>query len=63
MSTLSDYIEVEVWCSIGLVGCKLKQRVTVDREEWEEMSDMDKEDYCRDIAFESFEWGWNEVSE
>lgn len=57
------YVQVAVECGIGLAGCRIKDIVLVDREEWEAMSNDDKEEYCRDIAFERFEWSWNEVLE
>ena len=63
MTTQSNYVEVEVWCSIGLAGCEIVEPILVPREEWESMSEKDKEEYCKDVAFESFEWGWNEVPE
>ncbi len=63
MKAVSDDVEVEVWCGIGLVGCKIRETVEVAREEWESMSDEDREESCKDIAFDSFDWGWNEVSE
>ena len=58
MSEDSDYVEVEVWCSIGLVGCEIRETIEVGRLEWEAMNDDQKEHHCREAAFESFEWGW-----
>jgi hypothetical protein len=58
MSEDSDYVEVEVWCSIGLIGCEIRETIEVERLEWEAMNDDQKEHYCREVAFESFEWGW-----
>lgn len=58
---MTDTAKVRVWISTNKVGSECSDVVEFDREEWEAMSDSDKEDALRDTAFNHMEWGWQEL--
>lgn len=58
--------KIKVWLDSGAnIHSCFKQTVDLDdlgypEEEWAEMSDEEKDDAMRDIAFERSDWGWSE---
>ena len=58
---MSDTIKIKVFVRTNKVGSKCEDYIEIDREEWEAMSDNEKDDCCQDVAFAMFEWGWHEV--
>jgi len=57
---MSDKVRVRVAISTQKVNSECTDVVEFDREEWEAMSDSEKEDACREAAFGMMEWYWNE---
>ena len=53
-----DEITIEVWVSTWKVGSECKAEITVDREEWEEMTTEERDEICFDAAQSVFEWGY-----
>lgn len=58
---MKDTVKIKVWISTNKVGSKCSDVVEFDREEWESMSDKDKEDALQYAAFDYMEWGWEEL--
>ena len=58
---MSDTVKVRVYISTNKVGSECSDIVEFEREDWEAMSDQDKEDALQDMAFSYMEWGWEEA--
>jgi hypothetical protein len=56
-------MKVELWACTKYVGSKAKKVIEVDDEEWNELTDDEKEQYMQDEYENSMlvEWGWDEV--
>lgn len=39
------------------------EEMNVTKEEWDEMTDEEKDDFCREIAFSRSDWGYEEIEE
>lgn len=59
---MTDTVKIRVWISTNKVGSECSDVVEFDREDWESLSDKDKEDELQDIAFSYMEWGWEEIT-
>lgn len=57
---MADIVKITVFIQTNKVGSRCKATIEFDREEWDSMTDEEKEDACRDVAFNMGEWGWNE---
>ena len=55
-------MNVRVWIQTDRVGSKVEEIVEVDDEEWTSMSEDEREEFCRNVAFNKMDWGWS-VSE
>lgn len=53
----------KLWIATDRVGSKTDREVEVDAEEWEELSETERDEYMYDELMNScmFEWGFNEV--
>lgn len=60
---MSDTVKIKVSVRTDKVGSKCTDTFEVERDEWDSMSDADKEAICRDVAFNYFEWYWEECDE
>jgi len=60
--TMSEYITIEIYARTNRVGSKDTADIEIDREEWEAMSDSEKEErmFQKMVDNNLFEWGWNE---
>lgn len=58
---MSDTITIRMNVGIGLVGCTRTVDVKVDREEWEEMIDVDRDSYMYEEMVKVIEWGYEAV--
>jgi len=59
--TAKDTVKVRVSARTNKVGSECVDEVEFDRAVWESMSDEEKDEECMSIAFNSIEWGWEEV--
>jgi len=53
-------MKIKIWASTGYVGCVSSQTIEIPDEEWNEMTEDEREEYCLDIASNLFEWGFYE---
>lgn len=51
-------VEITVSVSTGISGSRNESTFTVDREEWEAMSDAEKDEVAQDTLFEMISWDW-----
>lgn len=58
---MGDTVKVKVWISTNKVGSKCEDTIEIDREEWESMTDDEKDDACQDAAFNHLDWGWKVI--
>lgn len=56
-----EMIKVKVWIKTDKVGSKCETTLPFSKEEWAELDDDDKEEACKDAAFDMIEWGFEEV--
>lgn len=55
---MGDTVKVKVWVHTNKIGSECHDIVEFDREEWESMTDDEKDDICKDAAFNNMDWGW-----
>lgn len=53
-----DDIEVVVYVRTDMVGSKVETTISFDRDEWESMSNKERDDACRDEMFKLISWGY-----
>lgn len=59
---MRETVKVKVFLRTNKVGSKCEETLEFFCEEWEQMTDDEKEAACLDAAFNMGEWGW-EVEE
>lgn len=57
---MSETIKIEVFIRTDKISSECTDEIEFDREEWESMTDAEKTEVCRDVAFNMGEWGWRE---
>jgi len=59
---MNDTVEITIWVCTNKVRSEATMTVTFDREEWEEMSEEEREEVMREEYENSclVEWGWRE---
>lgn len=58
---MSEEIVVEVYVRTNIQGSAVKERFTIEREEWESFSELEKDEYAQDFLSGMYEWGYNEI--
>lgn len=55
-------MKIKLWASTKYVGSKATREITVDDDEWAEMSESDKDEFMLEEFWNSniVEWGWEE---
>lgn len=59
MST--DKITIRVYARTSKIGSDSSTELEFDREEWESMSEEEREDSAREAMFELIEWGFEPI--
>ena len=60
-------MKIRVYCDSGASIHSCREEIVsfdelgITQEDWEIMSDFEKEDVVRPIAFERLDWGWQEL--
>lgn len=57
---MSDKVIVKVSISTQKVGSECVDELEFDREDWEAMTDEQKDEVCQEAAFGMMEWYWSE---
>lgn len=57
-----EVVRVRVWASTNKVGSECEDIVEFDATEWAGATEEEREEWCREAAFEYIEWGY-EVQE
>ena len=55
---MDEMITIRFYISTRKVGSECKDSFQIEREVWEEMSEDEQEEVCREAAFEMMEWGF-----
>jgi len=55
-----DNVTIEVWVETDLVGSLVSTTVEINRDEWEHMPILDREQRMREEMLGMIEWGWKE---
>ena len=58
----NDTVKIGYSIRTNKIGSECKGVVEVSREEWDSMTDDQKEALMREHAFEYIEWNWKEVT-
>lgn len=58
---MSDTVKIRVRISTNKVGSECIDELEFAREDWDAMSDDEKEAACREAAFNFMEWNWEEI--
>lgn len=53
-----DDITIKVSVSLGLANCQMEITFTYDREQWEDLSDEEREETCKEAMFDMIEWSY-----
>lgn len=53
-------MNITVWAKTNKVGSESETSFEIDKEEWDNMSEEDREDLCREHLENIIEWGWEE---
>ena len=51
---------IKVWIRTDMQGSLCEDSFQIDDDVWKKMPDEEKEDMCKDVAFNYLEWGWSE---
>ena len=51
---------IKFWIQTDRQGSLCEDSFQIDDEEWGNLSEEEKEEMCRDAAFNYLEWGWSE---
>ena len=49
---MKDKVKIHMYVNTGFAGAKHKDFILIDRDEWEEMSEEERDDYLDDTARE-----------
>ena len=58
---MSDIVKVKVWICTSKAGSECYDILEFERDEWERLDDNEKDEICREAAFNDMEWGYREV--
>jgi len=57
---MSDVITVRWTLSIGIVGCRKEGELEFDREDWDAMSEDERDEEMKEAVFQEIEWDYHE---
>lgn len=55
---MSDFIKVKVYISTQKVGSECADEFDIEKDYWESLSEDEKEDMCKEVAFSMMEWNF-----
>ena len=58
---MSDTVKIRCYIHTNKVGSECTDIVEIDREEWEDMDEGERDEYLQECAFQMMEWGYEEV--
>lgn len=58
---MSDKIEIKITVRTDRVGSEDERVVEFDREEWQDMDEMERKEACLEIMIEMVQWDYEEV--
>lgn len=61
---MNDSIRIEITVRIGLAGASRAVTIEVDREDWEDMDEQERDQFCLEhIMTNIVEWSYKEMPE
>jgi hypothetical protein len=57
---MSDTVLVRVWVATRKVGSECDTVIDFEKEDWEGMSDNEKDEACKETMWEMCDWGYDE---
>jgi hypothetical protein len=57
----TNIVKIKIKISTNKVGSECETTLEFDRDVWESMTDDEKDDECRDAAFEYIDWYWEKT--
>lgn len=54
-------MKIKVWVSVGLAGCTKSEIIEMNKEDWDNMSEKDREDLMHDTVHDMMDWGYEEL--
>lgn len=58
---MSEKVKIKMWVTTDRVGSKSTRTLEFDREDWDVMSDLEKEEAVHDELWRVISWGWEEA--
>ncbi|KRW83645.1 hypothetical protein [Marinobacter sp. P4B1] len=58
---MSEQIRIKYYVRTDMVGSTCEDVLEMPRSEWEAMSEQDREEMMRELAFNSMDWGYREI--
>jgi hypothetical protein len=58
---VSEKVKIKMWVTTDRVGSKSTRTLEFDREDWDVMSDLEKEEAVHDELWRVISWGWEEA--
>lgn len=55
---MSKEIEITVSVHLGYVGCSKAETFTMPKDEWEGMTEDEREECCKEAMLDMFEWNY-----
>lgn len=55
---MNEMITIQIYIGTRKVGSECKDSFEIEREIWEEMSESEQEELCKEAAFGMMEWGF-----
>lgn len=54
-------MRIKVWAKTNIVGSKSCHEFDIDEEEWNNMSDDERDDFCQEKLWNLIDWGYEEA--
>jgi len=55
---MSETVKIKVKIKTGVVGSECTDTLEIDRKVWDAMTEDQREDAAREVAFSMAEWNW-----
>ena len=58
---MAENITVQVHVRTDLVNSQVETTFTIDKDDWEEYEECDKQEICKDYMYALIEWGYKVI--
>lgn len=60
---MSEQVRVKVTVCTKKIGSECEDEIEFDREDWDSMSEQEREQACFESVWNMAEWNWREIDE